>query len=119
MSQMEKNTLLSSKHIVRASYKYIYTDLISRSDSEHTQRINNLHRNLLQSDVYVYTTNWQCGCYNYLCIFKVGASIYASNIGAPMFIGLAGTAAASGLAVTIYEWIVSHILFAYSSAYTL
>ncbi|CAG2233355.1 SGLT4 [Mytilus edulis] len=34
----------------------------------------------------------------------VGASIYASNIGAPMFIGLAGTAAASGLAVTIYEW---------------
>lgn len=36
--------------------------------------------------------------------FKVGASIYASNIGAPMFIGLAGTGAASGLAVTIYEW---------------
>ncbi|KAK3083218.1 hypothetical protein FSP39_017129 [Pinctada imbricata] len=38
----------------------------------------------------------------------VGASIYASNIGAPMFIGLAGTGAASGLAVTIYEW---HAIF--------
>ncbi|CAC5400641.1 SLC5A9 [Mytilus coruscus] len=34
----------------------------------------------------------------------VGASIYASDIGAPMFIGLAGTAAASGFAVIIYEW---------------
>ncbi|KAK3099728.1 hypothetical protein FSP39_008619 [Pinctada imbricata] len=34
----------------------------------------------------------------------IGASIYASNIGAPMFIGLAGSAAASGIAVTIYEW---------------
>ncbi|KAK3597477.1 hypothetical protein CHS0354_041897 [Potamilus streckersoni] len=34
----------------------------------------------------------------------IGASIYASNIGAPMFIGLAGTAAISGYSVTIYEW---------------
>ncbi|KAK7496562.1 hypothetical protein BaRGS_00012214 [Batillaria attramentaria] len=34
----------------------------------------------------------------------VGASIFASNVGAPMFIGLAGTAAASGMAVAIYEW---------------
>ncbi|KAL5020226.1 hypothetical protein ScPMuIL_003118 [Solemya velum] len=34
----------------------------------------------------------------------IGASIYASNIGAPMFIGLAGSAAASGIAVTMYEW---------------
>ncbi|CAC5400636.1 SLC5A9 [Mytilus coruscus] len=42
----------------------------------------------------------------------VGASIYASNIGAPMFIGLAGTAAASGLAVTIYEWIAVYFLVA-------
>ena len=109
---------MSSNHLVRARYKYVYTDLISRSDSEYIQRINNLYRNLLQCDAYVYTINWQGGCYNYLCIVKVGASIYASNIGAPMFIGLAGTAAASGLAVTIYEWIVSH-LFAYSSAFTL
>lgn len=38
----------------------------------------------------------------------IGASIYASNIGAPMFIGLAGTAAASGFAVAIYEW---HAIF--------
>ncbi|KAL5007608.1 hypothetical protein ScPMuIL_016414 [Solemya velum] len=34
----------------------------------------------------------------------IGASIFASNVGAPMFIGLAGTAAASGFAVVIYEW---------------
>lgn len=39
--------------------------------------------------------------------FQIGASIYASNIGAPMFIGLAGTAAANGFSVTIYEWHVS------------
>lgn len=36
--------------------------------------------------------------------FPVGASIFASNVGAPMFIGLAGTAAASGIACAIYEW---------------
>ena len=32
--------------------------------------------------------------------------MYASNVGAPMFIGMAGTGAASGIAVTVYEWIV-------------
>lgn len=42
----------------------------------------------------------------------IGASIYASNIGAPMFIGLAGSAAASGLAVTIYEWHAAFFLIA-------
>ncbi|XP_033742205.1 sodium/glucose cotransporter 4-like [Pecten maximus] len=34
----------------------------------------------------------------------VGASLYASNIGAPIFVGLSGSAAASGIAVSIYEW---------------
>ncbi|KAH9507888.1 Sodium/glucose cotransporter 4 [Bulinus truncatus] len=34
----------------------------------------------------------------------VGASIFASNVGAPMFIGLAGTAAANGFSCAIYEW---------------
>ncbi|XP_064616988.1 sodium/glucose cotransporter 4-like [Liolophura sinensis] len=34
----------------------------------------------------------------------IGASIYASNIGAPLFIGLAGTAAASGIGGMIFEW---------------
>ncbi|XP_012943240.2 sodium/glucose cotransporter 4 [Aplysia californica] len=42
----------------------------------------------------------------------VGASIFASNVGAPMFIGLAGTAAASGFAVTIYEWHAVYLLIA-------
>ena len=43
--------------------------------------------------------------------FLIGSSIFASNVGAPMFIGLAGTAAASGFAVAIYEWHVRIFLF--------
>ena len=46
-----------------------------------------------------------------IAMLQIGASIYASNIGAPMFIGLAGTAAASGFSVTIYEWHVRIYLF--------
>ncbi|CAG5120820.1 unnamed protein product, partial [Candidula unifasciata] len=42
----------------------------------------------------------------------VGASIFASNVGAPMFIGLAGTAAASGFACAIYEWHAIYLLIA-------
>nr|WLN44352.1 AAT12 [Sinonovacula rivularis] len=42
----------------------------------------------------------------------IGASIYASNIGAKLFIGLTGTAAASGFAVAIYEWHAVFILIA-------
>uniref|UniRef100_A0A0B7AH26 Sodium/glucose cotransporter 4 n=1 Tax=Arion vulgaris TaxID=1028688 RepID=A0A0B7AH26_9EUPU len=42
--------------------------------------------------------------------FPVGASIFASNVGAPMFIGLAGTAAASGFACAIYEWHAIYLL---------
>ncbi|XP_059158991.1 sodium/glucose cotransporter 4-like [Physella acuta] len=44
--------------------------------------------------------------------FPVGASIFASNIGAPMFIGLAGTAAASGFSCAIYEWHAVYLLIA-------
>ncbi|XP_059158990.1 sodium/glucose cotransporter 4-like [Physella acuta] len=44
--------------------------------------------------------------------FPVGASIFASNIGAPMFIGLAGTAAASGFSCAIYEWHAIYLLIA-------
>ncbi|KAK6172752.1 hypothetical protein SNE40_016348 [Patella caerulea] len=42
----------------------------------------------------------------------VGCSIFASNVGAPMFIGLAGAAAASGFAVTIFEWHAVFLLIA-------
>ncbi|XP_045202821.1 sodium/glucose cotransporter 4-like [Mercenaria mercenaria] len=42
--------------------------------------------------------------------FPLGASVYASNVGAPMFVGLSGTAAASGIAVTIYEWHAVYII---------
>ncbi|KAF7466262.1 hypothetical protein GHT09_002798 [Marmota monax] len=37
-------------------------------------------------------------------ITKVGASLFASNIGSGHFVGLAGTGAASGLAVAGFEW---------------
>ena len=37
----------------------------------------------------------------------MGGSIFAANIGAPMFIGLAGTAAANGFAPVMFEWHVS------------
>ncbi|XP_013388915.1 sodium/glucose cotransporter 4-like [Lingula anatina] len=34
----------------------------------------------------------------------VGASIFATNVGSHFFIGMAGTAAASGIAVIMFEW---------------
>ncbi|XP_072045368.1 sodium/glucose cotransporter 4-like [Amphiura filiformis] len=37
--------------------------------------------------------------------YQVGASVFASNIGSQHFIGIAGTAAASGYAVALYEWL--------------
>ncbi|XP_063788496.1 sodium/myo-inositol cotransporter 2 [Pseudophryne corroboree] len=36
--------------------------------------------------------------------WPVGASLFASNVGSGHFIGLAGSGAASGIAVTAYEW---------------
>lgn len=38
---------------------------------------------------------------------KVGASLFASNIGSGHFIGLAGSGAAAGIAAIAYEWNVS------------
>src|SRR5207237_2238267 len=40
----------------------------------------------------------------------VGASLFASNIGSEHLVGLAGTGAASGLAVGHLEWLASFIL---------
>ena len=40
----------------------------------------------------------------------VGASAFASNIGTGHFIGLAGTGAASGIAVGSFEWIAAYNL---------
>lgn len=34
----------------------------------------------------------------------VGASLFSSNIGSEHFVGLAGTGAASGIAIVLYEW---------------
>src|SRR3989440_12861983 len=42
--------------------------------------------------------------------FAVGASLFASNIGSEHLVGLAGTGAASGLAVGHFEWLAWLIL---------
>ena len=34
--------------------------------------------------------------------------MWATNIGAPTFVGLAGAAASGGIAVVMYEWNVSY-----------
>ena len=41
--------------------------------------------------------------------FQMGASLFASNIGSGHFVGLAGTGAASGIAIAAFEWNVSDI----------
>lgn len=41
----------------------------------------------------------------------MGASLFASNIGSGHFVGLAGTGAASGIAVTAFESHVSDSIF--------
>lgn len=41
-------------------------------------------------------------------LVQVGASLFASNIGSGHFVGLAGTGAASGIAVGGFEWNVCH-----------
>lgn len=42
---------------------------------------------------------------------QVGASLFASNIGSGHFVGLAGTGAASGLAVAGFEWNVRFLFW--------
>src|SRR5512136_2945120 len=42
--------------------------------------------------------------------FAIGASLFASNISSEHFVGLAGTGAASGLAVGHFEWLACLIL---------
>lgn len=42
-----------------------------------------------------------------LLYLQIGASLFASNIGSGHFVGVAGTAAASGLAIGGFEWNVS------------
>ena len=40
-------------------------------------------------------------------MLQIGASLMSSNVGSGLFIGLAGTGAAGGLAVGGFEWNVS------------
>lgn len=46
----------------------------------------------------------------FVCFLQVGASLFASNIGSGHFVGLAGTGAASGIAVGGFEWNVRHMI---------
>ena len=48
--------------------------------------------------------------HDYFVASQVGLSLYVSNIGSSSFIGLAGSAAASGYAVIAYEFQVGYIL---------
>lgn len=49
-----------------------------------------------------------CVC---VCWIQIGASLFASNIGSGHFVGLAGTGAASGIAVGGFEWNVRHVVY--------
>ena len=40
----------------------------------------------------------------------IGASLFVSNIGTAHFIGLAGTGAATGIAVANFEWLAAYVL---------
>lgn len=42
--------------------------------------------------------------------FVVGTSLYASNIGAEHFVGIAGSGASTGVAVTMFEWQSSWVI---------
>ena len=44
-------------------------------------------------------------------VLQIGASTWATNIGAPMFVGIAGAAASSGMAIIMFEWHVSIFIF--------
>lgn len=74
--------------------------------------MNNLHSalnvlifNFWQYDVTIISVCWvfRQSLY-FLSKIQVGASLFASNIGSGHFVGLAGTAAASGIAVGGFEW---------------
>lgn len=45
-----------------------------------------------------------CKLFDSLRFLQVGASLFASNVGSGHFMGLAGSAAASGIGPTAYEW---------------
>lgn len=48
---------------------------------------------------------------------QIGASLFASSEGSGLFIGLAGTGAAGGIAVAGFEWNVSRQTFIHSAKY--
>ena len=53
----------------------------------------------LTMNSYVY----EIVCIFYDCPLQVGASLFASNVGSLHFVGLAGSGAAAGIGISIYE----------------
>lgn len=49
---------------------------------------------------------------HFVLLSQIGASLMSSNVGSGLFIGLAGTGAAGGIAVGGFEWNVSNMLSA-------
>ncbi|CAH1777913.1 unnamed protein product [Owenia fusiformis] len=45
-----------------------------------------------------------------MTFIPIAGSIFATNVGAPMFVGLAGSAAALGIAPVMFEWHATYIL---------
>lgn len=68
---------------------------------------------VLLGDVNMYIkflmTDDDSRCLTYL--LQIGASLFSSNIGSEHFIGLAGSGAASGIAVVAFEWGVRYEIF--------
>ena len=60
---------------------------------------------------------WFCHAAAQSSSFQVGASLFSSNIGSEHFVGLAGTGAASGVAVVFYEWIVTALIYLFEKTH--
>lgn len=59
---------------------------------------------VLFGDVYIVFLMTDDGPRCMINLLQIGASLFSSNIGSEHFIGLAGSGAASGIAVVAFEW---------------
>lgn len=59
---------------------------------------------VLHGDVYIIFLMTDDGPRYLTYLLQIGASLFSSNIGSEHFIGLAGSGAASGIAVVAFEW---------------
>lgn len=59
---------------------------------------------VLLGDKYIQFLITDDGSRCLIYLLQIGASLFSSNIGSEHFIGLAGSGAASGIAVVAFEW---------------